>query len=392
MPAASLICSNCCRSFPATEVIWSCPSCGSMLEIPPDPAVPGPEGRVELLRAAKEVTAPGVWRYARLMQVEDSDPVSLGEGNTPVLPLKALGRRLGLPHLYAKLEYFAPTGSFKDRGTTAMVTQARALGVTRLVEDSSGNAGASFAAYCASAGIRASIYVPASAPAAKKAQIAFYGAEVVAVEGTREAVTEAALERCRREEGAYYGSHNWNPFFLEGTKTFAYEVAAQFGYDPPENLIMPVGNGSLFLGNWRGFGELRAMGVVGKQPRLHVAQATGCMPIVDAARRGLERAEPVPTFPTIAGGISIARPSRGHLILQAMRDSGGSGAAVTDQEILAYQREVASLEGIFCEPTSAAAFAALAHLVREGAIRPDERVLVAVTGMGLKDTSVLTAS
>ena len=305
--------------------------------------------------------------------------------------LSALGDRLGLAHLYAKLEYFAPTGSFKDRGATAMVTQALALGVTRLVEDSSGNAGASFAAYCAAAGIKASIYVPASAPAAKKAQIAFYGAEVVEVEGSREAVTEAALERCRREEGAYYASHNWNPFFLEGTKTFAYEVAAQFDFDPPERLIMPVGNGSLFLGAWKGFGELRAAGLLGRLPRLDVAQATGCMPIVDAHNRGLERTEAIPTSPTIAGGISIARPSRGGLVLRAMRESGGSGAAATDAEILELQRALATLEGIFCEPTSAAAFAALAHLVREGAVHPQERVLVAVTGTGLKDTGVLGA-
>lgn len=388
----TLLCSSCRRSFPATEAIWSCPTCGSMLELQPDPHLLGPEGRSELLKAAKAGGGGrGVWRYASLMQVDGSDPVTLGEGDTPVVPLGALGRRLGLARLYAKLEYFAPTGSFKDRGATATVTQARALGVTRLVEDSSGNAGASFAAYCAAAGVGASIYVPASAPTAKKAQIAFYGAEVVAVEGTREAVAEAALERCRREEGAYYGSHNWNPFFLEGTKTFAYEVAAQFGFDPPEQLIMPVGNGSLFLGAWKGFRELRTMGLLERLPRLNVAQATGCMPIVDASIRGLDRTEGIPTYPSVAGGISIARPSRGHLILKGMRETGGSGAAVTDQEILDYQRALASLEGIFCEPTSAAAFAALAHLVRQGAIAPEERVLVAVTGMGLKDTSVLSA-
>ncbi|MHB1158942.1 MAG: threonine synthase [Chloroflexota bacterium] len=390
MSATVLVCSDCRRSFSAEDPLWACPSCGSLLDIQLPSSALGDEARSALLKAAREpATASGVWRYAALMQVDSTNPVSLGEGNTPVVPLRAMGRQLGLPHLYAKLEFLSPTGSFKDRGTTAMVTHARALGVTRLVEDSSGNAGASFAAYCASAGIQASIYVPASAPAAKKAQIGFYGAEVVPVEGTRDAVTEAALERCRRERGAYYGSHNWNPFFLEGTKSFAYEVAAHFDFDLPEHLIMPVGNGSLFLGSWKGFGELLALGVVERLPSLHVAQATGCMPIVDALQRGLDRTEPIPTAPTVAGGISIGRPSRGHLILKGVRESGGGGAAVSDREILSFQRTLATLEGIFCEPTSAAAFAALPELVRQRLIEPEERVLVAITGMGLKDTSVL---
>jgi len=302
--------------------------------------------------------------------------------------LKALGKRLGLSRLYAKLEYFSPTGSFKDRGATVMVTKARDLGVKRLVEDSSGNAGASIAAYCARANIQASIYVPASAPSAKKAQIALYGAEVVPVEGTRDDVTKAAMERCLTE-GAYYGSHNWNPFFLEGTKSFAYEVAEQFDYDLPEHVVVPVGNGSLYLGAWKGFGELRYLGLADSLPRMHVVQAMGCMPIVDALRRGMERTVEIPTYPTVAGGISIGKPSRGHLILKAARESGGDGAAVSDEDILRTQRELAVLEGIFCEPTSAAAFAGLSKLLQQGAIAPDERVVVAVTGMGLKDTSVL---
>lgn len=389
MPAMVLLCSECGSHFSPEDPIWACPSCGSLLEIPLAPSSLEAAARSELLMAARDPSAHGVWRYARFLPLDSPRAVSLGEGDTPVVRLEALGREVGLLHLYAKLEYFSPTGSFKDRGATALVSKAKELGVTRLVEDSSGNAGASIAAYCARAGIEASIYVPASAPAAKKAQIAFYGAEVVAVEGTREAVTEAALERCRRE-GAYYGSHNWNPFFLEGTKTFAYEVAARFDFAPPEHLVMPVGNGSLFLGAWKGFRELQSMGVVDRLPRLHVAQATGCMPIVDAFQRGLGRTEEIPTSPTVAGGISIGRPSRGHRVLRALRETGGGAAAVTDEEILHYQRLLASLEGIFCEPTSAAAFAGLPPLVRQGSINPEERVLVAVTGSGLKDPGVLS--
>lgn len=365
--------------------MWSCPACGSQLEVVQDLS-----GLHEL---AGEVLASGahgggVWRYAPFIPVAPESIVSMGEGNTPVVTLARLGAEIGLPGLYAKLEFMAPTGSFKDRGTTAMVSRARQLGVSRLVEDSSGNAGASVAAYCARAGIRASIFVPASAPRAKKAQIAYYGAQLVEVGGTREDVASAALESCRHD-GAYYGSHNLDPFFLEGTKSFAYEVAAQFPGDPPEHVVMPVGNGSLFLGSWKGFGELRGMGILARLPRHHVAQAAACMPVVDAFRRGLDQTEEIPTFPTVAGGISIARPSRGRLILEAMKGSGGAAAAVGDEEILHWQRRLAALEGLFCEPTSAAAFAALPHLLRAGAIKAEERVLVAVTGMGLKDTGVL---
>jgi len=390
MADAVLHCSRCRKDFSAREVIWSCPDCGSMLEMVPSPHISDPRRRTRLLEAAVEAGhPPGIWRFGPMMQVDATRPVSLGEGNTPVVKLENLGRRMGIPHLHAKLEYLAPTGSFKDRGTSAMVTQARALGVGRIVEDSSGNAGASFAAYCAAAGMAATIFVPASAPRAKKAQIACYGAEVVEVQGSREAVTEAAMARCRQEDGAYYASHNWNPFFLEGTKTFAYEVAAQFDFDPPEHVIMPVGNGSLFLGAWRGFGELRGMGLLERIPKLSIAQAQGCMPIVDAHRRGLDKPVAIPTSPTVAGGISIARPSRGALILRAIRESGGSGAAVTDAEILEYQRALASTDGILCEPTSAAAVAALAHLARRGFFGRDERVLVAITGSGLKDPGAL---
>lgn len=386
MLAFTLLCSECRRAVSPDEPIWSCPSCGSLLEIQIDLSGLAPEA-ADLLRGAAGEPAMGVWRYSALIPVDGDARVSMGEGDTPVVHLAALGRQVGLPNLYAKLEYYSPTGSFKDRGATVLISKARELGVGLLVEDSSGNAGASIAAYCARAGIEAGIYVPASAPVAKKAQIAVYGAEVVAVEGTRDDVTEAALERCRRD-GAYYGSHNWNPFFLEGTKTFAYEVATRFRFDPPEHLVVPVGNGSLFLGSWKGFRELRDLGLVGSLPKLHVAQAAGCMPIVHAFQRGLDRTEPIPTAPTVAGGISIGRPSRGHLILRVARESGGGAAAVTDEEILRYQRSLASLEGIFCEPTSAAAFAALPHLVEQGSIDPAERVLVAVTGIGLKDAGV----
>jgi threonine synthase len=302
---------------------------------------------------------------------------------TPVVELPRWGERIGLRRVYAKLEYLMPTGSFKDRGATVMVTRARELGARRVVEDSSGNAGAAVAAYAARAGLPCTIYAPAAAPEAKLVQIAAAGARLVRVPGPREAVAAAAM--ADTEGDAYYAGHNTNPYFVEGTRTIAFEIAEQFGMDPPEHLIMPVGGGSLYYGAWLGFAEWRAAGRIARTPRLHLAQAAGCAPLAAAAARGAPDAVPVERAPTIAGGVTIERPARGRLILAALTASGGSAAAVDDTAILAELHALARLEGLLCEPTSAVAFAALARLARAGVIPPDERVLVAVTGHGLKD-------
>jgi threonine synthase len=330
---------------------------------------------------------PGLWRYADLIHAgRDGGIVSLGEGGTPVVPLPRWGARAGLARVYAKLEFLSPTGSFKDRGATVMVTRARELGARRLVEDSSGNAGAAVAAYAARAGLPCTIYAPAAAPAAKLAQITAAGARLVRVDGPRQAVAAAA--QADTAGGAYYAGHNTNPYFVEGTRTFAFEVVEQFDDSPPEHVIMPVGGGALYVGAWLGFDEWRRAGRIGRVPRLHIAQSAGCAPLAAAAAQGAEEAVPVPRTPTVAGGVTIERPARDRLILAAMRASGGSAAAVDDAAILAEQRALGELEGLLCEPTSAVAFAALAALARAGAIPRDERVLVAVTGAGMKDPQV----
>lgn len=365
------LCSNPAADAEATQ----CPRCGG-------PTVLAYEA---LPREAPAAAASGLWRYRAWLPLAAEDvAISLGEGSTPLVRLGRWARRAGLDDVYAKLEYAGPTGSFKDRGASVLISHALASGATHLIEDSSGNAGASMAAYAARAGIACTVYAPASAPLGKLRQIAAYGARLVAVEGSREAVAGAAIA-AGLAPGAYYAGHNTNPYFVEGAKTFAFELVEALGRRGPDHVIMPVGGGSLYWGSALGFKQWREAGLCDRLPRLHVAQARGCMPLVAAFERGVPEPLPVERSATIAGGITIEHPARGALILRTLAETGGSAVAVDDAEILAAQHELAEMEGIFAEPTSAAAFAGLARLAADGVLRRDESVVVAVTGSGLKD-------
>ena len=318
------------------------------------------------------------------MPMHDRDTVvSLGEGNTPCVRLDSLGRSLGLSKLYAKLEFVNPTGSFKDRGTAVMMSIAREQGIKEIVEDSSGNAGASTAAYAARAGIRAHVFAPASAPGPKIRQIAVYGAEVHSIDGPRDAAAEAAV-RFYTDRGLVYASHNLSPYYVEGTKTFAYELSWQLPEVAQGHVVIPVGNGSLYMGAWRGFEELRRAGHMVDVPRLHCVQATAAMPI--AAAYSGEEWSPAPLAATIAGGISAIDPARKGMVLDVLRATGGTALAMEDRDILRWHQLLAETEGIYAEPTSAAAFAGLEELVKRGVIGAADLVVVPVTGSGLKDS------
>ncbi len=311
-----------------------------------------------------------------------SSGVSLGEGGTPSVQLKTLGERLGMRNLHGKLEFLNPTGSFKDRGTAVMLSVAMDHGVTELVEDSSGNAGASVSAYAARAGIKAHVFVPADAPQAKLRQIRVYGSEVHPIEGTRDAVTVAAMDY-HRQHGLVYASHMLSPYFAEGTKTFAYEVAQQFDGALPGHIVFPVGNGSLFIGAYKGFCELKEAGIIDDIPRLHCVQARSVMPLVAAFTN--QSWDPGAASRTVAGGIAIAAPSRQEQILDILRLVDGTAVAVEESSIVQMQQDLAEQEGVFAEPTSAAAFAGLGEIMKQGVILENDIVLVPVTGFGLKD-------
>ena len=305
-----------------------------------------------------------------------TDPVSLGEGNTPVVRLANIGRMLGMERLYAKLEFLNPTGSFKDRGSGVMVSALRSAGIRSAAEDSSGNAGASVAAYCAKAGIEATIYAPASAPPMKLQQISFYGARIVKVGGGRSAVAAACRQYCE-DEGVVYASHNLSPLFIEGTRSFATEVASQMD-EGPEHVLFPVGNGSLLIGAWKGFKG------VGEMPKLHCIQSEACMPVA-AAFEGQDWTPPERGVDTVAGGIAVERPPRMDQVLDALSDSGGEAVAVAEEEIVRWQRRLSVEEGLFVEPTSASVLAGLEGMLESGKIGREERTLVALTGFGFKD-------
>jgi threonine synthase len=299
--------------------------------------------------------------------------VSLGEGLTPLVPVRLYGLSV-----LCKPEFLAPTSSFKDRGTSVLVSAMKEMGIAEAVDDSSGNAAASLAAYCARAGIRARIFAPAYTSPAKLAQITIYGAELELVEGPRQDSALAAQEAART---AYYASHNYNPFFAEGTKTFAYEVWEHLDHIAPHNVVFPVGNGGLLMGAYRGFMDLKRAEVIERMPRLFAVQAEACAPLYAAFRQGI--AEPAPVTPgeTIAEGICITRPSRGAHILRAIRETGGAALAVSDRDTREAQ-DVLARQGLYVEPTSAVAGAALRKLANT--LDPDEITVVALTGSGLK--------
>ena len=364
MTDSTLRCAHCGISFHSDMTTLTCPECGLPLEVD----YPGHDYGSAIL------PMPVPKRFL--------DSASLGEGNTPVVSLPSIASQLGIESLDAKLEYINPTGSFKDRGTAVVIAVAKRYGVSEVVEDSSGNAGASVSAYAGRAGMKSHIFAPSSAPEAKLRQILAYGAQVHSIPGPREATTTAAAKYAT-EQDLVYASHVLSPYFVEGTKLFAYEVLRQSGGRIPKHIVIPVGNGSLLLGALKGFSELKRGGHIAEIPRLHAVQAKNVMPIV-AAFQGFPDAPPVES--TVAGGIAVGTPARLEEIVTAIKSTQGTATAVEENDILAWRDTLAQTEGVYGEPTSAAAFAGLAQLVQQGIIRPDEHVLVPITGFGLKDT------
>lgn len=286
---------------------------------------------------------------------------------------------------FFKLEWFNPTSSFKDRGTTVMLSALRQLGVDAVLEDSSGNGGASVAAFGAAGGMRVRILAPAYASPAKIAQIRAYGAETQLVEGPRE---ESQAEAIRQSKQVFYSSHNWQPFFLQGTKSFAYEMWEDFNYSAPDNIIAPVGAGSSLLGCHIGFSELKAAGQIDKLPRLFAAQPFNCSPVDAAFKAGANGPAAREIKKTLAEGTAIKEPLRLRQILDALSETGGSSVAVSEDEIVEALKTLAG-RGLLAEPTSATAAAALEQLIRAKIIHPRDKTVVILTGTGIKSAQVI---
>jgi threonine synthase len=304
----------------------------------------------------------------------DKHIVSLGEGFTPLIETDVNGLKI-----HYKVEFLSPTGSFKDRGTAVLISVLNSLGVKTVVCDSSGNSGASLAAYAARAGMASEIYVPTSVSPTKRAQIAIYGARLTEVEGSRREAALAAQEAATR--GAYYASHSYNPFILQGLKTMVYEVWEQLGGRGPDNFVLPTGHGTLLLGAYQGFTDLLEAGFIDHLPRLFAVQALGCAPLYEAHRQGADEVSPVEEGETLAESIRIPHPVRGKHILAAIRQTKGAVLAVDDERIGQAHRELAQ-RGFYVEFTSAAPVAALKEL--HNTITADQVTVVPLTGSGFK--------
>jgi len=364
---ATYNCPACGKTIPADRPVWRC-HCGGPLDLATGPG---------LTRAEIDTGEGSLWRYRAALALVGPPQVSLGEGWTPLVE-----RRWDGATVLFKLESQMPTGSFKDRGTAVMLNHLLEVGVGPIHEDSSGNAGSSIATYAAVAGIPCRIYVPATAPRGKVVQIAASGAEVRAIPGTRQAVTEAALAATGE---SFYASHNWHPYFIEGTKTLAYELWEQLGFRVPDNILVPTGYGSNILGLDRGFDELIRRGETSRRPRLFAVQAENCAAFAAAWDAGATGYTPFAARPTVADGIATVRPVRTEAVLGALRRSQGGVVAVPEAEIAPALAALGRL-GLFVEPTAATAAAALSHLLRAGSIRPEETTVAVLTGHGLKAT------
>jgi threonine synthase len=316
-----------------------------------------------------------VWRYAAAIGVDQVHAVSLGEGWTPLVAREWHGC-----NTHFKLEFTMPTGSFKDRGMTVMVSYLKSHGIEYVLEDSSGNAGASLSAYAAAAGIRCRILVPERASYPKIAQIGACGADVLTIRGSRQDVADAAI---RMSSEIFYASHNWVPFFVEGTKTLAYELWEQLGFKAPHNVVTPLGYGSSVLGCLRGFDELLRNGEIARIPRIFGIQAANCAPYYAAYAAGGDTLVPTEIESTVAEGIASSKPTRVREVLTGVRQSGGAVVAVSESEIITALRDLAR-KGIYVEPTAAAGAAGLTQLVETGAIKPADTTVMILTGSGLK--------
>lgn len=380
----ALRCRECGRTHPATAA-HVCDFCFGPLEVVYDyPAVAAVMTRERV--GAGPAT---IWRYADLLPAGAEAPVDLGAGLTPLVRADRLAAELGLGELYVKDDTRNPTGSFKDRVVSVALTRARELGFKVAACASTGNLANSVAAHSARAGMEAYVFVPSDLERVKIQTTAVFGAKLVAVEGSYDDVNRLCAELASERPDWAFVNVNIRPYYSEGSKTLAFEVAEQLGWSLPDHVVVPVGSGSQLTKVHKGFGELAEVGLVERGlVRVSGAQAAGCAPVATAFAEGSDLVRPVKPS-TIAKSIAIGNPADGWYALEAVRSSGGAVAAVTDEEIVAGIRLLARTEGIFAETAGGVTIAALARLAASGVVRPDERVVAYVTGTGLKTVEAL---
>jgi threonine synthase len=375
-----LQCIGCDKRFDSDPQVQACPKCGNLLQL---------EKRGTVSKSALYAReGEGIWRYTRGLPFEKGmDPISLGEGGTPLIRSVHIGRDLGLKRIFVKNEGQNPTGSFKDRGMTVSVSRAVQAGARVLICASTGNTSASMTAYAARSGITAVIVVPSGKVAAGKlAQAVVYGAKIIRAEGTFDdalALTLKAVE----ELPELFMMNSVNPYRIEGQKTTAFEIYEQLGFRVPDYVVLPVGNAGNISAIWKGFKELKEWGIARTAPKMIGVQAEGASPIAKAFESGRDSVTPVDDPHTVASAIRIGNPASWRKALSALRESGGLALSVTDEEIVSARFRLAASEGIFVEPASAAPIAALSKL--KGRIGSDASVVCVATGNGLKDQETI---
>jgi threonine synthase len=326
-----------------------------------------------------------MWRYAPLLPVSDpAHVVSLGEGMTPLLKTARLGAGLGANELWVKDEGLNPTGSFKARGLSCAISMCVEIGITKVAIASAGNAGSALAAYAAAAGIEAHIFMPRDVPQSNYTECCAYGARVTLVDGLISDCARIVSER-KNAEGWFDISTLKEPYRIEGKKTMGYEVAEQFGWSLPDAIFYPTGGGVGLIGMWKAFAELEALGwITDKKPKMIAVQAAGCQPVVRAFERGESKSTFWEDAHTVAAGLRVPKPLGDALSLAAVRESGGTAIAVSDEQLLDASVELASATGIFPAPEGGACVAALKILLSNGFLKPKDRIVLYNTGTGLK--------
>ncbi len=368
------ICTECGKTYPIDWEGYTC-ECSGLLELqyekrPID---------FERLSACREAS---LWRYMEALPMEWEEDAwkrtTMGEGCTPCIPLSVTR-----PNLLIKMDFHNPTLSFKDRGGAMLMAQAARLHTPRVIADSSGNAGTSISAYAARLGIGCDVFVPASTSDSKVTQITAHGAVIHKIPGSRQDTAEAAI-RAVKETGFFYASHIFNPFFTEGTKTYVYEIYEQIG-SLPDAFLIPVGNGTLVLGAYKAFCDLKEWGYIDKLPRILAVQAENCMPIASAFFYGEDTVTPVAPVPTLAEGIAITAPPRGSQILAAVRATKGDMITVGESAIAEARKELAS-HGIYVEITSAANYAAYKKYLGLQPEAAEQKIVLPACGAGIKSS------
>ena len=383
-----LKCRECARGYPVAP-IFACEFCFAPLE----PVYDYDEIRATVTREQIESGPPSIWRYEPILpEIDRSKRVDLGAGFTPLVRSDRLAKEFGIENLYLKNDTANPTHSFKDRVVTVALSVARSLGFDTVACASTGNLANAVAAHAARSGMKSYVFIPADLEQGKVISTAIYGGNIVAVKGNYDEVNRLCSEVSQIVDWAFVNV-NIRPFYSEGSKTLAFEICEQLGWKPPDHIVVPVASGSMLTKIRKGFDELYRVGLIDEpaSTKFHAAQASGCNPVATAVKEGVEHVRPVKPN-TVAKSLAIGNPADGYYAVKVVRETGGTAGEVSDEEIIAGIRKLASSEGIFTETAGGVTIGVLDKLAAAGTFSPGETVVALITGMGLKTAEALTGS